>query len=204
MYTEILNKVYDITKKTDIKDSFAIADILAKRLVIYKLGEMQMWWNSNVFTGEGLLYMKSMFPNSYHINLMLTALRTARKVERYYLNDKVDKVSFFSLTDELEHNIEETLSFLCSMNSKDIENIVTDLVCIEKPSQLEEIFYGIDTKNPEKVEPPLICYGSIKYDLLFHNNQINFKELNRVLQPLIIGYKNSEQKSLNIGFYNII
>jgi len=204
VYTEILNKVYDITKKTDIKDNFAIADILAKRLVIYKLGEMQMWWNSNIFTDEGLLYIKSMFPNSYHINLMLTALRTARKVERNYLNSKEDKVSFFSLTDELEHNIEETLCLLCNMNAKDMENIITNLVCIEKPSQLDEIFYKIDEKNPEKVEPPLICYGNLKYDLLFHNNQINFKELNRVLQPLIIGYKNSGQKSLNIGFYNII
>lgn len=204
MYKDILNKIHNVTNKTDIKDSSALANIITKRLVIYRLGEMQMWWNSDIFTNEGLLYMKSMFPNSYHINMMLTAMRTARKIERTYLDSKGNNISFFSLTDELEDNIEETLSLLCDMNDKDMENIIIDLICIDTPSQLDEIFDGIDEKKPEKIEPPIICYGNIKYDLLFYNNQLNFKELNNILQPLLIGYKNSEQKSLNIGYYNII
>lgn len=204
MYKDILNKIHNITNKTDIKDSSALANIITKRLVIYRFGEMQMWWNSDIFTNEGLLYMKSMFPNSYHINMMLTAMRTARKIERTYLDSKGNNISFFSLTDELEDNIEETLSLLCDMNDKDMKNIIIDLICIDTPSQLDEIFDGIDEKKPEKIEPPIICYGNIKYDLLFYNNQLNFKELNDILQPLLIGYKNSEQKSLNIGYYNII
>ena len=204
MYKDILNKIHNITNKTDIKDSSALANIITKRLVIYRFGEMQMWWNSDIFTNEGLLYMKSMFPNSYHINMMLTAMRTARKIERTYLDSKGNNISFFSLTDELEDNIEETLSLLCDMNDKDMKNIIIDLICIDTPSQLDEIFDGIDEKKPEKIEPPIICYGNKKYDLLFYNNQLNFKELNDILQPLLIGYKNSEQKSLNIGYYNII
>ena len=204
MYKDILNKIHNITNKTDIKDSSALANIITKRLVIYRFGEMQMWWNSDIFTNEGLLYMKSMFPNSYHINMMLTAMRTARKIERTYLDSKGNNISFFSLTDELEDNIEETLSLLCDMNDKDMKNIIIDLICIDTPSQLDEIFDGINEKKPEKIEPPIICYGNIKYDLLFYNNQLNFKELNDILQPLLIGYKNSEQKSLNIGCYNII
>ena len=204
MYKDILNKIHNITNKTDIKDSSALANIITKRLVIYRFGEMQMWWNSDIFTNEGLLYMKSMFPNSYHINMMLTAMRTARKIERTYLDSKGNNISFFSLTDELEDNIEETLSLLCDMNDKDMKNIIIDLICIDTPSQLDEIFDGINEKKPEKIEPPIICYGNIKYDLLFYNNQLNFKELNDILQPLLIGYKNSEQKSLNIGYYNII
>jgi hypothetical protein len=204
LYKDILNKIHNITNKTDIKDSSALANIITKRLVIYRFGEMQMWWNSDIFTNEGLLYMKSMFPNSYHINMMLTAMRTARKIERTYLDSKGNNISFFSLTDELEDNIEETLSLLCDMNDKDMKNIIIDLICIDTPSQLDEIFDGIDEKKPEKIEPPIICYGNIKYDLLFYNNQLNFKELNDILQPLLIGYKNSEQKSLNIGYYNII
>ena len=204
MYKDILNKINNVTNKTDIKDSSALANIITKRLVIYRLGEMQMWWNSNIFTNEGLLYMKSMFPNSYHINMMLTAMRTARKIEKTCLDSKGNNISFFSLTDELEDNIEETLGLLCDMNDKDMKDIIIDLICIDTPSQLDEVFDGIDEKKPEKIEPPTICYGNIKYDLLFYNNQLNFKELNDILQPLLIGYKNSEQKSLNIGYYNII
>lgn len=204
MYKDILNKINNVTNKTDIKDSSALANIITKRLVIYRLGEMQMWWNSNIFTNEGLLYMKSMFPNSYHINMMLTAMRTARKIEKTCLDSKGNNISFFSLTDELEDNIEETLGLLCDMNDKDMKDIIIDLICIDTPSQLDEVFDGIDEKKPEKIEPPTICYGNIKYDLLFYNNQLNFKESNDILQPLLIGYKNSEQKSLNIGYYNII
>lgn len=204
MYKDILNKIHNITNKTDIKDSSALANIITKRLVIYRFGEMQMWWNSDIFTNEGLLYMKSMFPNSYHINMMLTAMRTARKIEKTCLDSKGNNISFFSLTDELEDNIEETLGLLCDMNDKDMKDIIIDLICIDTPSQLDEVFDGIDEKKPEKIEPPTICYGNIKYDLLFYNNQLNFKELNDILQPLLIGYKNSEQKSLNIGYYNII
>ena len=204
MYKDILNKINNVTNKTDIKDSSALANIITKRLVIYRLGEMQMWWNSNIFTNEGLLYMKSMFPNSYHINMMLTAMKTARKIEKTCLDSKGNNISFFSLTDELEDNIEETLGLLCDMNDKDMKDIIIDLICIDTPSQLDEVFDGIDEKKPEKIEPPTICYGNIKYDLLFYNNQLNFKESNDILQPLLIGYKNSEQKSLNIGYYNII
>jgi hypothetical protein len=204
LYKDILNKINNVTNKTDIKDSSALANIITKRLVIYRLGEMQMWWNSNIFTNEGLLYMKSMFPNSYHINMMLTAMRTARKIEKTCLDSKGNNISFFSLTDELEDNIEETLGLLCDMNDKDMKDIIIDLICIDTPSQLDEVFDGIDEKKPEKIEPPTICYGNIKYDLLFYNNQLNFKESNDILQPLLIGYKNSEQKSLNIGYYNII
>lgn len=203
LYKDILNKIHNIANKTDIKDGSTLADILAKRLVIYKLGEMQMWWNSNIFTNEGLLYMKSMFPNSYHINMILTAMRTARKVESTYLNSKGNNISFYSLTDELEDNLEKILCLLCDMNNKVMKDTINDLISIDIPLQLYEIFDELEEKKPEKIEPPTICFGNIKYDLLFYNNQINFKELNDVLQPLLWGYKNSEQKSLNIGYYNI-
>lgn len=147
LYKDILNKIHNIANKTDIKDGSTLADILAKRLVIYKLGEMQMWWNSNIFTNEGLLYMKSMFPNSYHINMILTAMRTARKVESTYLNSKGNNISFYSLTDELEDNLEKILCLLCDMNNKVMKDTINDLISIDIPLQLYEIFDELEEKT---------------------------------------------------------
>ena len=99
LYKDILNKIHNIANKTDIKDGSALADILAKRLVIYKLGEMQMWWNSNIFTNEGLLYMKVCFLIlSYKYDTYSN--ENSKKGESTYLNSK-ENISFCSLTDEL-------------------------------------------------------------------------------------------------------
>lgn len=204
MYKEFLKKLQVTINKTELKESKEIADIIGKRLVIYKLGESQMWWNSNIFSPEGLLYMKSMFPNSYDINMILTAMRTAKKIEKEYLGGHNNAISYYNLTDELDDSIEKVISILCDTNHEDMIDIIEQLISINDPTYLTSVFDKIEGKRPETIEPPTICFGTIKYDSLFNNNQINFKELNTELQSLLLAYQNSEQKLLNVGYYNLL
>lgn len=171
--------------------------------MIYKLGEIQMWWNSEIFTKEGLLYMKSMFPNSYPINMIIAAMKTAKKVEKGYLNNSNNIISFYNLTDEIEDSIEKMMLVICDASDNLIRKIIDDLIDVNDITKLNSAFNEIEMKKPDKIEPPTIIFGNLKYDSLFNNDRISFKELNNILQPLLLGYQNSEERLLNVGYYNL-
>ncbi|QXE17808.1 BrxE family protein [Clostridium sp. 001] len=203
MYKEFYSNIKNIVNGTESKYSIDLSHIMARRLIIYKLGEIQMWWNSEIFTKEGLLYMKSMFPNSYPINMIITAMRTAKKVEREYLNNSNNLVSFYNLTDEIEDSIGKITSVICDVHDDLIKKIIDNLIDNDDIAKLNSVFNEIEIKKPDKIEPPIIYFGNIKYDNLFNNDEIDFKKLNNILQPLLLGYQNSEQRLLNVGYYNL-
>lgn len=203
MYKEFYSNIKDIVNSIESKYSIDLSHIMERRLIIYKLGEIQMWWNSEIFTKEGLLYMKSMFPNSYPINMIITAMRTAKKVEREYLNNSNNLISFYNLTDEIEDSIGKITSVICDVHDDLINKIIVNLININDITKLSSVFNEIEIKKPDKIEPPIIYFGNIKYDDLFNNGEIDFKKLNNILQPLLLGYQNSEQRLLNVGYYNL-
>lgn len=203
MYKEFYSNIENIVNNTESRYNNYLSHIIARRLIIYKLGEIQMWWNSEIFTKEGLLYMKSMFPKSYPINMIITAMRTAKKVEREHLNNSNNFISFYNLTDEIEDSIEKITSVICDANDSLIKKIIDNLINSNDITKLSSVFNEIEIKKPDKIEPPIIYFGNIKYDNLFNNDEIDFKKLNNILQPLLLGYQNSEQRLLNVGYYNL-
>lgn len=203
LYKDFYEQIRNLINNLEPNYSTGLSHILASRFFIYKLGEIKMWWNSEIFTQEGLLYMKSMFPNSYPINMIIAAMRTAKKVERECLNNSNNVISFYNLTDEIEDSIEKVVSVICNANGNLIKKSIEDLISIENITELESVFNEIEITKPDKIEPTTIFFGKIKYDNLFNNDGVDYKKLNNVLQSLLLGYKNSEERLLNVGYYNL-
>ena len=203
MYKNLYLNIRDMVGNIESKNCNDLSDLISRRLIIYKLGEIKMWWNSEIFTQEGLLYMKSMFPNSYPINMIITAMRTAKKVERECLNNSNNVISFYNLTDEIEDSIEKVVSVICDANGSLIKKSIEDLISINDITELESVFNEIEIKKPDKIDLPTVFFGNIKYDNLFNNDGVDYKKLNNVLQSLLLGYKNSEERLLNVGYYNL-
>lgn len=203
MYNETYKLINYALKATEYSPNTELTLLITNRLLIYKLGEISFWWDSNIFTDEGLLYMKSMFPNTYIQNMIIIAFKTAHKVERDIINSNKDFVTYFALTDEIEDSLSRIIEDMCSIGHEYMIKVVNILIDAKDSRYLEEVPLYEDTK-PVKVEPPKIYFGEVSYSEFVSNRHIYFERIYKTISALLLGYRNSEERMLNVGYYHLI